>query len=165
MNAVREQFLFLFTGVIILIVAQLLATVMTLFGPVSGGMLHVLAFLGTAALLVYVKRASQQGLLRDESSIDDKTRKIAKLVFITFGVCVIVWAVCFGIRGLFVGVTDHTHPIFASQTEYVLNNHGDKTVVSRWQYLVAGTAQELTWSSVVLGIMLLLLYVILAGMN
>jgi hypothetical protein len=121
---------------------------MTLFGPSSGRLLGMPAFLATVMILAILSSKQKRGTLRCLAEFHHSICRFRRLVWAAMILLVLVIVPTF-VAGFAAsagaGVADTTRPIFAQRPEYQLCNHGVYTTVTRARYLVEGASFVIGW--------------------
>jgi hypothetical protein len=144
--------------ILVLYVAGLIAS---LFGPAPG------RFLG---MVFYVtgKQHKQAHPFFKAGGISGRypaVRRLRRVLWAAMLGCLIFVVASFilMIPSWRLGVTDGSSPVFAERAVYRLNAHGVQTVVTRTQYLIAGSAFMVGWHTFGMLIDLLCMHLILFG--
>jgi hypothetical protein len=152
--------------ILVLYVAGLIAT---LFGPAPGRFLGAVAFLLIIAVSCVTGEQHKQahpffkaGGISGRYPAVRRLRPVLRTAMLGCLISVVASFILI-IPSWRLGVTDGTSPVFAERAVYRLNAHGVETVVTRTQYLIAGSSFMVVWHTVGMLIDLLWMHLILFG--
>jgi hypothetical protein len=151
---------------VVLVIALFVAgMIMSLFGPVPGGLLGPTAFVAMVVLLGVLSAMHRRNKLPSLFDSQDPRPRSGLVLSLMIAACLLISLVSMVVLAASSaeGVADTTHPIFDIQETYRLNSHGTYTTVSRLRYLVVGSSFIIAWHTFGLSFILPALHLVLYG--
>lgn len=141
-----------FIGALIFIpFAGVFGCVSDLIGPWFGRFFSIAAFIATLGVFLGLESGIRNGKIVPAlgKSAIERWMPLASILVLLGGIALFL-VIGSATMNSHPGGVANDQPIFAMRDEYVLNNHGTRTVVSRAEYVKEGVRFTLGWHSVML---------------
>jgi len=149
-----------------IIACYLYGMVMTLFGPKLGWLPGTAAFIASVCFLIAAHQRFCKGGNPPIAEATPTVTRYRVVVLGAMGLCIAIFVAAIVAGNLASengGVADLNPSVFVERSEYLLNNHGRTTPVSRTRHLVVGTSFVLAWHSFGILVTLVALHCVLYG--
>jgi hypothetical protein len=147
----------------------LVGLVSALLGPLPGVLFSLPAFLAAMATFLVLGTQWNRGQpffkAGGLSAPFPGLRRIRPALLASLLGCVAAWVASMAVLATYggTGAGNTTRPVFARRAEYILNDHGVETEVSRRRFVIVGSSFMIAWHAGGIGFTLIQLHLVLFG--